>query len=68
MLRTLEEPLVKAMEKARQAGKPRNFKQSIELIVNLQDIDLKKPENRIYEVVELPHGRGGKPAKICLIA
>ncbi|MEM4766461.1 MAG: 50S ribosomal protein L1, partial [Nitrososphaerota archaeon] len=42
--------------------------QSIELIVNLQDIDLKKPENRIYEVVELPHGRGGKPAKICLIA
>ncbi|MEM2187912.1 MAG: 50S ribosomal protein L1 [Nitrososphaerota archaeon] len=68
MLRTLEEPLVKAMEKARQAGKPRNFKQSIELIVNLQDIDLKKPENRIYEVIELPHGRGGKPAKICLIA
>lgn len=68
MLRTLEEPLVKAMEKARQAGKPRNFKQSIELIVNLQDIDLKKPENRIYEVVELPHGRGGRPARICVIA
>ena len=68
MLRTLEEPLVKAVERARQAGKPRNFKQSVELIVNLQDIDLKKPENRIYEVVELPHGRGGKPAKICLIA
>jgi large subunit ribosomal protein L1 len=68
MLRTLEEALVEAIERARQSGKPRKFKQSVELIVNLQDIDLKKPENRIYEVVELPHGRGAKPAKVCVIA
>jgi large subunit ribosomal protein L1 len=46
MLRTLEEALVEAIERARQSGKPRKFKQSVELIVNLQDIDLKKPENR----------------------
>jgi len=68
MLRTLEESLVEAIEKAKNSGKPRNFRQSIELIINLQDIDLKKPENRIYEVIELPNGRGGKPAKICVIA
>ncbi|MCD6421105.1 MAG: 50S ribosomal protein L1 [Thaumarchaeota archaeon] len=68
MLRTLEESLVEAIEKAKNSGKPRKFRQSIELIINLQDIDLKKPENRIYEVIELPNGRGGKPAKICVIA
>jgi large subunit ribosomal protein L1 len=68
MLRTLEEALVEAVERARQAGKSGNLKQSVELMVNLQDIDLKKPENRIYEVIELPHGRGGKPARVCVIA
>ncbi len=68
MLRTLEEALVEAVEQAKQVGKQRNFKQSVELIMNLRDIDLKKPENRIYELVELPHGRGDKYAKICIIA
>lgn len=68
MLRTLESSLMEAIEKAKKAGKPRNFKQSMELIINIKDIDLRKPENRIYEVIELPHGRGGKPSKICVIA
>ena len=68
MLRTIESSLMEAIEKAKQAGKPRKFKQSIELVINIRDVDLKKPENRIYEVVELPHGRGSKPSKICVIA
>jgi len=68
MLRTLESSLMEAIEKAKKAGKPRNFKQSMELIINIKDIDLRKPENRIYEVIELPHGRGEKPSKICVIA
>ncbi|MEM2739389.1 MAG: 50S ribosomal protein L1 [Candidatus Bathyarchaeia archaeon] len=46
---------------------PRKFKQSIELIVNLRDIDLKKPENRFVDIISLPYG-SGKPAKICIIA
>ena len=45
----------------------RKFRQSIELIVNLRDIDLKKPENRFMDVISLPHG-SGKPAKICVVA
>jgi len=68
MLRTLESSLMEAIEKAKKAGKPRNFKQSMELIINIRDVDLRKPENRIYEVIELPHGRGDKPSKICVIA
>jgi len=68
MLKAIEADLAEAIEKAKNSGKPRNFKQSIELIINIKDIDLKRPENRIYEVIELPHGRGDKPSKICVIA
>ena len=68
MLRSVESALVEAVEKAKKAGKPRNFNQSVELIINIKGVDLRKPENRVYEVIELPHGRGKKPGKICLIA
>ena len=47
--------------------KPRNFSQTIELIVTLRNIDLRKPENRIVREVVLPHGRG-KKAKVCFIS
>ena len=36
----------------------RKFKESIELAVNLKDIDLSIPKNRIEEEVTLPKGRG----------
>jgi large subunit ribosomal protein L1 len=45
----------------------RNFKQRIDLIINLKNIDLKKPENRIKKEIVLPYGRG-KPAKVCIIS
>ncbi|MCS7132249.1 MAG: 50S ribosomal protein L1 [Nitrososphaeria archaeon] len=68
MLKSVEASIVEAVEKAKNLGKPRKFKQSIELIINIKGIDFKKPENRIYEVIELPHGCGNKPSKICVIA
>lgn len=39
-------------------GSKKNFIQSIDLIVNLKNIDLKKPENKFSKDVVLPHGRG----------
>jgi len=45
----------------------RGFRQSVDLIINLKDLDLKKPENRLNEVVELPHPLP-KPVKVCVIA
>jgi len=45
----------------------RNFKQTFDLIINLKNIDMKKPENRVKTEIYLPHGRG-KPVKIGFIA
>ncbi len=68
MLRSLTENLVEAIERAKKEGKKRNFKQSIELVINIKDLDLKKPENRFVEVIQLPHGLGEKARKVCVIA
>jgi len=62
---SLKSNLEKAIEEAKSNSKKRNFIQSMELIINLKDVDLKKPENRINEKVILPHPIG-KPLKICV--
>ncbi|MDV3104168.1 50S ribosomal protein L1 [Thermococcus waiotapuensis] len=59
--------LVEAVKEAKARAKPRNFTQTVEMAVNLKDIDLKKPENRFKLEVVLPHGRG-KEQKIAVIA
>ena len=60
------EMLEKALEKAASATR-RNFTQSMELVVKIRDVDLKRPENRFNELVELPNPHG-KNVKICVIA
>ena len=59
----MKEKIIKALEKAKSNSKPRKFTQSWEIAINLRDMDLKKPENRVTLYVTLPNGRG-KPAKI----
>jgi large subunit ribosomal protein L1 len=54
------EQVIDALTKARAAAPPRGFEQSVELIVNLKDIDFKKPEKRINLRVEVPNGFGGR--------
>ncbi len=62
-----EEAILEALREMRARTRRRNFKQSVELLVSLRDVDLRKPENRIRELVELPHGLG-KEARVCVIA
>ncbi len=62
-----KEEIREAIEKAVKYSKPRNFKQSIELIIVLKDVDPKSPEGRIRETVILPKGLG-KELKICVVA
>jgi len=59
--------ILQTIKEVKEKSKKRNFTQSIELIINLQDIDPKKPEGKIQEVIELPHGIG-KGNKVCVIA
>ncbi len=58
--------LEKIIKEAKEKGKKRNFTQSIDLAINTQQIDLKKPENKFTEEIPLPKGRG-KDLKIAVI-
>jgi len=59
--------ITKAVGEAKKNAAKRNFKQSVELILSLRDIDMKKPESRISEFVELPNAIS-KPVKVCIFA
>lgn len=58
---------LESVKQAKEKSKRRSFSQSIELIVNLRDIDMKKPEGKIQERIELPNAVG-KQTKICVFA
>ena len=53
----VNEKLIEVVKKIRDTKK-RNFKQSFDLAINLKNIDLKKPENRIKTEVILKNGLG----------
>ncbi len=58
-----KEQLEEAISKAIEMAKPRRFVETVEMAVNLRNVDMRKPENRIDAVVTLPHGLG-KPRKV----
>ncbi|MCK4313353.1 50S ribosomal protein L1 [Candidatus Bathyarchaeota archaeon] len=60
--------IVTAIKEVKEKSTKRNFTQSVELILNLKDIDMKSPEGKIQERIELPHQSPEKPNKICVIA
>ena len=60
--------IIAAIKEVQKNSKKRNFTQSIELVVNLREIDMKSPEGRIRERIELPYALHEKPSKICVIA
>lgn len=47
--------IIKAVDTAKKNSRERKFTQSVELVLALRDIDIKKPENRINEIIELPY-------------
>ncbi len=61
-----EKPTVMAVQKALDSAKKRNFTETVELAINLTDVDLTIPKNRITEDIVLPNGRG-KAVKVCVI-
>ena len=61
-----EKSTVTAVQKALDGAKKRNFTETVELAINLKDVDLTIPKNRIQEDIILPNGRG-KAVKITVI-
>jgi len=62
-----KDEVARALDQLRQNLVKRKFSQSIDIVVKLREVDLKKPENRINESVQLPNPPE-KPLKICVIA
>ncbi|MFB6245205.1 MAG: 50S ribosomal protein L1 [Candidatus Nanohaloarchaea archaeon] len=55
-----------AVENAVEDADERNFKQSIDLVINLADIDLSDPNNRVNEDIKLPF-QADEEVKIAVI-
>ena len=56
-----------AIEDALTTDKKRKFVESVEVAINLRDVDLQNPQKRINAEVALPHGRG-RPARVAVFA
>jgi large subunit ribosomal protein L1 len=54
----VDKQVIEALEKALKDSKERKFKESVELSINLKDVDLSIPKNRIDDEIILPKGRG----------
>jgi large subunit ribosomal protein L1 len=56
----VDQKIVKSIKEAIDSSKERKFKESVEVAINLKDVDLANPKNRINEEIILPKGRGKK--------
>ncbi len=60
-----DRPSVEVVAEALQKAPERKFAETLEVSINLKDLDLTVPKNRIEEEVALPHGRG-RPARVAV--
>jgi large subunit ribosomal protein L1 len=58
--------LLDAVKEAKSKSGQKKFNQTVDLILDIKEVDMKAPEGKIQAVVELPHATG-KPNKICVI-
>lgn len=61
-----KEEFVQTLKNALAKSPKRKFMQSVELIINLKDVNLKKPEDRVDAFITLPKSHG-RNVKICAI-
>ncbi len=54
------EQIMDALAKARDAAPPRGFEQSVDITINLRDLDMRQPDNRVNLRISLPNGVGGQ--------
>jgi large subunit ribosomal protein L1 len=56
----VDKKIVESIKQAIESAKERKFVESVEAAINLKDVDLSNPKNRINEEIILPKGRGKK--------
>ena len=61
-----QKQVLEALKHAKELSQKRNFKQTVELIINLKGLDLKKPEHQVDLFVPL-HKPRGKGVKLCAL-
>jgi large subunit ribosomal protein L1 len=54
----MADTIINAVSRALDEAPPRNFRETVDLAVNLRDIDLNDPSNRVDESIVLPAGTG----------
>ena len=59
-----KETILSVLKELKEKSKKRNFSQTVDFTINLKNIDLKKPENKIDTFLALPKSLG-KKLKIC---
>mgnify|MGYP006284914453 CR=1 FL=1 len=58
------EDIIEAVENARENSPSRNFEQSFDLAVNLRELDLNRPDERVQTRVQLPNGIGTRKVMV----
>ncbi|PSQ60084.1 MAG: 50S ribosomal protein L1 [Halobacteriales archaeon SW_9_67_25] len=53
-----DQDIEQAVTRALEAAPPRNFRETVDLAINLRDLDLDDPSNRVDESIVLPEGTG----------
>ena len=61
-----KEDFEEALKRVRTNSPKRNFNQSVELIITLKGLNLKKPEEQVDAFIAIPHARG-KPIKVAAL-
>lgn len=63
-----QKTILEAVKEAKGKSENRKFNQTVELVLNLREIDMKSAEGKFQEIVELPHVSPEKANRICVIA
>ena len=53
-----DQEIEEAVSRALEDAPPRNFRETVDLAINLRDLDLNDPSNRVDESIVLPEGTG----------
>ena len=62
-----DKTISEAIKQAKTKSGEKKFNQTVDMILDITEIDMKAPEGKIQEIVELPH-ETGKPNRVCVVA